>query len=152
MDTKELFLKTAFCCIACDGSIATDEVEMLRSFLTETDVFEGLDVNSLLEEYVNEINGQGGAFLKGFVLDLSDVILSKEEALMIVEIAIRSIESDNEIKYSEISFFKKIRSKLPLTDTEILERFPDKEDYLLPDIVQEEFEFFPDASFNSVSV
>jgi hypothetical protein len=152
MDTKELFLKTAFCCIACDGSIATDEVEMLRSFLTETDVFEGLDVNSLLEEYVNEINGQGGAFLKGFVLDLSDVILSKEEALMIVEIAIRSIESDNEIKYSEISFFKKIRSKLPLTDTEILERFPDKEDYLLPDIVQEEFEFFPDASFNSFSV
>ena len=152
MDTKELFLKTAFCCIACDGSIATDEVEMLRSFLTETDVFEGLDVNSLLEEYVNEINGQGGAFLKGFVLDLSDVKLSKEEALMIVEIAIRSIESDNEIKYSEISFFKKIRSKLPLTDTEILERFPDKEDYLLPDIVQEEFEFFPDASFNSFSV
>ena len=152
MDTKELFLKTAFCCIACDGSIATDEVEMLRSFLTETDVFEGLDVNSLLEEYVNEINGQGGAFLKGFVLDLSDVKLSKEEALMIVEIAIRSIESDNEIKYSEISFFKKIRSKLPLTDTEILERFPDKEDYLLPDIVQEEFEFFPDASFTSFSV
>ena len=152
MDTKELFLKTAFCCIACDGSIATDEVEMLRSFLTETDVFEGLDVNSLLEEYVNEINGQGGAFLKGFVLDLSDVKLTKEEALMIVEIAIRSIESDNEIKYSEISFFKKIRSKLPLTDTEILERFPDKEDYLLPDIVQEEFEFFPDASFNSFSV
>lgn len=151
METKELFLKTAFCCIACDGSIADDEVEMLRSISAETDVFEGLDVNSLLDAYVKEINSLGGIFLKGLLADFSEVQLSKEEALTIVEIAIKSIESDNEIQYSEISFFKKIRAKLPLTDEDILDKFPDKEDFLLPDINIPDF-FNWTANFAEVKV
>lgn len=149
METKELFLKTAFCCIACDGSIADDEVEMLRRISADTDIFDGIDINMFLDQYVKEINSLGGIFLKSLLSDLNDVNLSKEEALTVVNIAIRSIESDNEIQYSEISFFKKIRAKLSLTDEEILERFPGKEDYLLPDLNTPDF-FNWTANFDAI--
>ena len=33
-----------------------------------------------------------------------------------------------------MKFFKKIRVRLSLTDEEILAKYPDKEDFLLPDI------------------
>ena len=31
MDKAELYLKTIFCCMACDGEIAKEEVEMIES-------------------------------------------------------------------------------------------------------------------------
>ena len=30
MTKEELYLKTIFCCIACDGDIATEEVDMVK--------------------------------------------------------------------------------------------------------------------------
>lgn len=30
MTKEELYLKTVFCCIACDGDIATEEVDWLK--------------------------------------------------------------------------------------------------------------------------
>ena len=51
-----------------------------------------------------------------------------------IKIAIATIEADEQIEYSEISFFKKIRKNLAISDETILEALPDKEDYLLPDI------------------
>ena len=73
--TKEvLYLKTIFCCIACDGDVATEEVD------------------------------------------------------------IKAIEADNRIEYAEVKFFKKIRSRLTISDEAILAEHPNKEDFLLPDI------------------
>ena len=31
MKTNELYLKTAFCCMACDGDIATEEIELINT-------------------------------------------------------------------------------------------------------------------------
>lgn len=60
--------------------------------------------------------------------------LSEKEEMEIIRIAIQTIEADNRIEYSEISFFKKIRQRLNVSDETILAEFPNKEDYLLPDI------------------
>lgn len=68
MTKEELYLKTIFCCIACDGDIATEEVGMVRE------------------------------------------LCAKDK------------------------FFKKIRSRLTVSDEAILAEHPDKEDFLLPDI------------------
>lgn len=29
---KELYLKTAFCCMVCDGNIAEEEVQLIRDY------------------------------------------------------------------------------------------------------------------------
>lgn len=134
METNELYLKTAFCCMACDGNIVQEEVDLLNRLMTNFNIFDGLDIKGKLDEYVSLINDNSKQFLCDYIEDIKLAELNDEEALRLVKIAIATIEADEQIEYSEISFFKKIRKNLAISDETILEALPDKEDYLLPDI------------------
>lgn len=131
---NELYLRTAFACMACDGDIAVEEIALVKKMAEQSNLFSSIDVENKLNEYVNQINKQGRSFLSTYLSDLANAGLTEKEEFEIVRIAIKTIEADNRIEYSEISFFKKIRQRLNLSDETILSEFPDKEDYLLPDI------------------
>ena len=120
--------------MACDGEIAEQEIEMVKNFCSSDEIFKEMDVEKTLNLWIKEINDEGVVFLKKHLNDLASVNLSKEEELKIVDCAIKIIEADDKIEYSEIKFFKKIRARLAVSDEDILEKHPDKEDYLLPDI------------------
>ena len=146
METNVLYLKTAFSCMACDGEIAAEELELVKQYANSSALFEGLDIERKLNEFVAEINDQGQSFLAGYISEVANAQLHEEQELNLARIAIRMIEADNKIKYSEISFFKRIRSKLSVTDEKLLEIFKDEtlfdkfpevepEDFLLPDIM-----------------
>lgn len=134
METNQLYLKTAFCCMACDGDIAKDEVKLIEDITANNELFKDLDVKNILNTYVDEINLQGQAFLNQFLDEIVKAELTPIEQMIIVRIAIQMIEADKKIEYSEIRFFKKIRKRLSIGDDVILAEFPDKEDFLLPDI------------------
>lgn len=134
MTKKELYLKTIFCCIACDGDIAKEEITMVQAIVLKNKMFEGMDVKDLLNKWIAEINETGAMFLRTYLSELADANLSEPEQLDIINLAIKSIEADNRIEYSEVKFFKKIRNRLSISDEKILTSHPDKEDYLLPDI------------------
>ena len=61
------------------------------------------------------------------------------------------IEADNQILYSEVKFFKKIRSRLNVDDSVILAALPESEDYLLPDISSEDKDFEEVGNFQLIS-
>ncbi len=134
MNNQELLLKTIFACMACDGDIASEEVQVLRELIVNTDLFKELDVEVVLKKYVDSINQDGVSFLNNYLSDIAEDALSKEEQMCLVDLAFKTIEADKRIEYSEVKFFKKIRVSLSLTDEEILAKYPDKEDFLLPDI------------------
>ena len=67
-------------------------------------------------------------------MTISTVDLSLSEQMLVIEFAVQTIEADKCIEYSEIRFFKKIRNCLTISDEDILEKYPDKEEYLLPDV------------------
>ncbi len=138
MNYNDLLLKTVFSCMACDGSIASEEIELVRNFAQEQEEFQGMDVESVINGLISQINVSGSAFLSSFLNEINEACLSEEESLLIVEMAIKTIEADNNIEYSEVKFFKKLRKELKISDEKILERMPDKEDYLLPDIITPE--------------
>lgn len=153
MNSQDLFLKTVFACMACDGDIATEEVQLLRGLISDTDLFKDLDVEAVLNKYVDSINQDGVSFLSKFLSEVSSKELTKDEEMCLVDLAFKTIEADTRIEYAEVKFFKKIRVRLSLTDEEILAKYPEKEDYLLPDInVSDEPEWnnvkFADFSFN----
>lgn len=131
---NELFLRTAFACMACDGDIATEEIALVKDLTEKSTLFSSLDVERKLNEYVSQINEQGKKFLFTYLSDVTNAELTVDEELEIVKIAIQTIEADNKIEYTEISFFKKIRQRLNISDEVILTELPNKEDYLLPDI------------------
>lgn len=111
-----------------------------------------MDIESKLNEYVIGINQQGILFLNSYLKEVTSAFLTEAQEMNIVRIAIQMIEADNKIEYSEISFFKKIRFKLSISDEVILTEMPDKEDYLLPDIIQKEYEFVQDSAFSTINL
>ncbi len=152
MTTQELYLKTIFCCMACDGDIATEEIAMVRKMATDTSLFGELDVESIINGYVKEINSNGVRFLNSYLNELSEATLSDEEQFVIVKLSIETIEADNKIEYSEVKFFKKIRNRLSLTDEQILGQHPDKEDWLLPDINVAEDPVWENVEFENIDL
>ena len=146
METNELYLKTAFCCMACDGEIADEELDLVKTFAKDSDLFKGLEIEAKLNEYVADINANGQQFLAGYIKDVASAELTEEQEINLVKIAIKMIEADNKIEYSEISFFKKIRFKLAVEDETLMKVFEDEtlfekfpevepEDFLLPDVM-----------------
>lgn len=153
MTRNELYLKTLFCCSSCDGEIASDEISILKGIVENNGLFNDMDIETILNEYIRDINEQGKDFLKGYLNELLEIQLSDDEQIKIIELAIKMIEADNQILYSEVKFFKKIRLNLSITDERILEALPEAEDYLLPDIMTDDKETdWSNISFKSIDL
>ena len=149
MEINELYLKTAFCCMACDGEIAPEELELVKHFAASASYFKDIDVQNTINKYVAEINERGAQFLFDYLKSITICSLNQQQEKDLALIAIKMILEDNKIEYSEISFFKKIRAELKLSDEALLEvfeketlfeKFPEiqPEDFLLPDITSVE--------------
>ncbi|WP_458625984.1 hypothetical protein [Winogradskyella sp. PC D3.3] len=130
-----LLLKTAFSCMACDGDIDKREVKLIKRLHKEKMTFGEIDINSEMEKLLIAINRGGQQFLKDYFNQLTTSVLSEANELKLIEVAIDTIKADDVIEYSEIKFFKVIRSKLKIGNQPILDKHPDFEDYLEQDII-----------------
>ena len=138
MTKKELFLKTVFCCIACDGDMAEEEVGMIRELCANDKLFSDMDAEKYINAWIAEINERGSMFLQTYLNEILTADLDEKEQLLLVSLAFNAIDADHCIAYSEVKFFKKIRSRLSISDEAILKKFPGKEDFLLPDLKVDE--------------
>lgn len=142
MDTKhfdKLLLKTAFSCMACDGDIDKREVKLIKKLHKENKTFGEIDINSELDNLLLAINKDGQQFLKDYFKELTETELTEDNELNIIKVAIDTIKADEKVEYSEIKFFKVIRSKLKIDNEPILEKYPDFEDYLEQDIITDSY-------------
>lgn len=146
MELNELLLKTAFACMSCDGEIAAEEVDVLKQMAQNKHLFGDIDINKELDMLVLEININGKAFLKQYLLSLSELTLTEDEELKIADVAVQTIRSDNKIEYSEIKFFKVIRSNLKnVSDNKLLETIEGiDENYLAQDIKTDYLHLYED--------
>lgn len=79
MKTNELYLKTAFCCMACDGDIATEEIELIKEYVAaHPDLFADIDIEQTLNIYINAINRSGAHFLMAYIDELANDTLSEK--------------------------------------------------------------------------
>ena len=137
--------------MACDGEIADEEVALLNKLALTEQVFGDLDIQMSINNYIESINKLGKVFLEEYLEDVRNACLDDSSSLKLVKIAIDTIEADNQVEYSEVSFFKRIRKQLSIKDEVILEAIPDKEDYLLPDVETEDI-FDWSFSFQSIQL
>jgi len=136
---NKLLLKTAFSCMACDGDIDKREVVLIKTMDQEKKIFGEIDINQELENLLLEINRDGHKFLKSYFNELTSTELSEQDELKLIEVAIDTINADDKVEYSEVKFFKVIRSKLKIDNEPILAKHPDFEDYLEQDIISESY-------------
>lgn len=152
MNKKELLLKTVFCCMACDGEIADSEISLVKKLTLQSNSFGDVDVEQMLNSYVEAINQNGLLFISQYIQEIKDAEFTDEEALNLISLALKTIEADENIEYSEVRFFKKIRSQLKISDKKILNILPDKEDFLLPDIVEDDYNAFQTQTFSLITL
>lgn len=100
-----------------------------------TQVLQTIDINEELDNLLLEINRDGLKFLRSYFNELTSTELSEQDELKLIEVAIDTIKADNKIEYSEVKFFKVIRSKLQIADEPILAVHSDFEEYLEQDII-----------------
>ena len=136
---NKLLLKTAFSCMACDGDIDKREVKLIKQLQKERKTFGEIDINAELDTLLLAINKDGQQFLKDYFNELTTTELTEANELKLIEVAIDTIKADDKVEYSEIKFFKVIRSKLKIDNEPILEKHPDFEDYLEQDIITDSY-------------
>jgi uncharacterized tellurite resistance protein B-like protein len=136
---NKLLLKTAFSCMACDGDIDKREVKLIKQLQKERKTFGEIDINAELDTLLLAINKDGQQFLKDYFNELTTTELTEANELKLIEVAIDTIKADDKVEYSEIKFFKVIRSKMKIDNEPILEKHPDFEDYLEQDIITDSY-------------
>ena len=153
MEQNELLLRTAFACMSCDGDIATEEVELIKQMSKEKLLFGEIDIDKELDELVEEINLKGKGFLKQYLASLAEESMTEEQELKVADVAVQTIRADNVIQYSEIKFFKVLRSNLKLvSDETLLEKIEGiDENYLAQDIKADYLQMYDDY-FNTIEI
>ncbi|MDG5799222.1 hypothetical protein QA597_02475 [Marinilabiliaceae bacterium ANBcel2] len=136
---SELLLLTAFSCMACDGHIDNREVELIVALENEENLFKIENIEESVNNLIQQINNDGKKFLKNYFGQLKESNLSQEEELQLLKTAVRTIRADDVIEYSEIRFFKIIRSKLKISNKRILDAIPDIEEYLEQDVIRKDY-------------
>lgn len=153
MEQNELLLRTAFACMSCDGDIAKEELNLIKQMATEKHLFGDIDIDKELDKLVSEINEKGKGFLKQYLVSLAEQTLTEEEELNIADVAVQTIRSDNKIEYSEIKYFKVLRSNLKVVSDETLLKKIDgiDENYLAQDIRADYLQMYDDY-FNTIEL
>lgn len=146
MEQNELLLRTAFACMSCDGDIASEEVELIKRLDREKRLFGDVDIDKELDELVKEINLKGKGFLKQYLISLAEESLTEEQELRVADVAVQTIRIDNRIEYSEIKFFKVLRSNLKIvSDETLLDKIDGiDENYLAQDIQADYLQMYDD--------
>lgn len=140
--------------MACDGAIAPDEVSKISQML----IFSNLDLKQKLDEFVDKLKVEGTRFLQDYLTEVKEASLTEDEECKLASVAIQTIEADQSVEYNEVAFFKKIRRQLKASDEKLIAIIPedtimpDKEDYLLPDLSEENDYSLWDETFTDISI
>ncbi len=155
---NKLLLKAAFSCMACDGDIDKAELALIQQTEENERLFGISDFTNEINLLFTEINTKGKDFLRAFLKELEKNDFSSEQQLKIIDVSIKMIKVDNDEKYSELKFFKILRSKLNISDELIIEELGEKfenleSDYLSQDIVSSKYlDILQDEYFSSIEI
>lgn len=152
-DFNRLLLLTAFSCMACDGEIAGEELSLIKELDAKEKLFGDIEVGVELKKLKEQIDKEGNQFLKRYIGELGKSELTKEQELDLLRVAYRTILADNKVEYSEVKFFKMIRSNMKKLDDEvILSGIEGIEDYFIQDDIKAGYDVLYDSYFGNVDI
>ena len=148
-----MLLLTAFSCMACDGEIAGEELSLIKELDAKDKLFGDIEVGVELKKLKEQIDKEGNQFLKRYIGELGKSELTKEQELDLLNVAFRTILADNKVEYSEVKFFKVIRSNMKKLDDEvILSGIEGIEDYFVQDDIKAGYDVLYDSYFGNVDI
>jgi len=77
------------------------------------------------------IKQNGKKAINEYLNELNQLNLNEKQELLLIEVLIRTIESDNKIEDSEMKFLQMVKSKLEILEETIITQFPKQMKYLI---------------------
>ena len=131
IDFQNFLLKSAIAVMACDGSIDNEEITEIKEMVSNEIYFMGFDYEKPFETNLNYIKSNGKKAINEYLSELSSLSLNDKQELRLIEVLIRTIESDNKVENNEIKFLQLVKSKLSVSEETIISQFPKKMNYLI---------------------
>jgi len=128
---QNFLLKSAISVMACDGSIDESEIAEIKNMADNEIYFMGFDIEKPFERSLNYIKQNGKKAINGYLSELSQQNLDEKQEVILIEVLIRTIESDNKIEDSEVEFLQMVKSKLSISEETIIAQFPKQMKYLI---------------------
>lgn len=123
LKNRKLLFRAACSAIVSDGYIADDEIQELRYIDESTPYFSDIDLSSDIDIFLKNYEQIGNQILNQAIEDIKKANLSPVMQLLILEVVLRIVYSDEKILDQEIEFIRDIRRALPVSDQIIQERF-----------------------------
>jgi len=131
IDFQNFLLKSAIAVMACDGSIDNEEITEIKEMVSNEIYFMGFDYEKPFETNLNYIKSNGKKAINEYLSELSSLSLNDKQELRLIEVLIRTIESDNKVENNEIKFLQLVKSKLSVSEETIISQFPKQMNYLI---------------------
>jgi len=131
IDFQSFLLKSAIAVMACDGSIDNEEITEIKEMVSNEIYFMGFDYEKPFETNLNYIKSNGKKAINEYLSELSSLSLNDKQELRLIEVLIRTIESDNKVENNEIKFLQLVKSKLSVSEETIISQFPKQMNYLI---------------------
>lgn len=128
---QTFLLKSAISVMACDGSIDDAEITEIKDMAKNEIYFMGFDFEQPFEEMLEYIKENGKIAINEYLTELDNHDLNSNQELLLIEVLIRTIESDKKVEDNEIKFLQLVKSKLKLTEEAIIAKFPQQIHYLI---------------------
>jgi uncharacterized tellurite resistance protein B-like protein len=128
---QDLLLKSAVSVIACDGSIDETEISEIRNMAENEIYFMGYDFEEPLANNLKYIKERGASAINEYLKEVANANLNDNQELLLIEVLIRAIESDEKVEPNEIKFLQMVKSKLKTSEETIITNFPKQMNYLI---------------------
>lgn len=128
---QDLLLKSAVSVIACDGNIDETEISEIRNMAENEIYFMGYDFEEPLANNLIYLKEKGTSAINEYLKEVSNANLNDNQELLLIEVLIRAIESDEKVEPNEIKFLQMVKSKLKTSEETIITKFPKQMNYLI---------------------
>ncbi len=128
---QDLLLKSAVSVIACDGNIDETEISEIRNMAENEIYFMGYDFEEPLANNLKNLKEKGVSAINEYLKEVSNANLNDNQELLLIEVLIRAIESDEKVELNEIKFLQMVKSKLKTSEETIITKFPKQMNYLI---------------------
>jgi uncharacterized tellurite resistance protein B-like protein len=128
---QDLLLKSAVSVIACDGSIDETEISEIRDMAENEIYFMGYAFEEPLAINLNYFKEKGKEAINEYFKEVANANLNENQELLLIEVLIRAIESDERVEPNEIKFLQMVKSKLKTSEETIITKFPKQMNYLI---------------------
>lgn len=128
---QNFLLKSAIAVMACDGSIDESEISEIKKMANGEIYFMGFDIDEPFKINLDYVKQNGKKAINEYLNELEHLNLNEIQELQLIEVLVRTIESDKKIDDNEVKFLQMVKSKLTVPEEIIIAKFPKQMNYLI---------------------